>query len=278
MEIIMGVGIKGFGGSGGGSTKLQGFSALPPAAVVAKNIFATSGPPSLTGVAAHYDAQDFASLGLTSLNVDSWSDLSGNSRSLSQTGATRPTYDATGANGSPSIRFADLTNQFFDLSPPTVTNTDKTVMVVMEASSVGVAAKILINPYTFLGGTLRPTLTHVYWPGANGFGISTFASDVYGASNTVVTEDELFISTVYFDSENMTSGLRMFINEIELTGLSQTQTFTNNLTDIGTSFLMGNSQFPWAGVIGELYMIDGLMDNTERDDLITFLKTKWSIS
>ena len=34
----MAVGVKGFGGSGGGA-KLQGLSALPPAAVAAKGIF-----------------------------------------------------------------------------------------------------------------------------------------------------------------------------------------------------------------------------------------------
>lgn len=235
--------------------------------------------PTVSNLAAHYDAQDFASLALSGSDVDTWNDLSGNGRNIAQTGATRPTYDATGANGLPSVRFADGTNQFFNQTPPTVTNTDKTVMVVMEASSVGIASKTLGIPYTFLGGVSGgTTLTHIYWPANSNFGINTFGGDNYGAPDTSITEDELFISTVYFDSGNMTSGLRIFVNETELGGLSQINGITSNLKDVGTSFVMSNDSFSWAGVIGELYMIDGLMDNTERADLITFLKTKWAIT
>jgi hypothetical protein len=64
-------------------------------------------PKSISGLVAWWDASASSSISLDgSNNVSSWADLSGNSRTLSQTTANnRPAYNTAVANGKPVVNF-----------------------------------------------------------------------------------------------------------------------------------------------------------------------------
>lgn len=92
-------------------------------------------PETLPDLFAWFDASDAESIGAASGGVFAWMDKSGNGRHAIQgTAGNRPTLQATGLNGQPSLRF-DGSNDFL-LLPSAGHLTQLTVAVVASASNV----------------------------------------------------------------------------------------------------------------------------------------------
>ena len=76
----------------------------PMTAPMAGAMDAGNNPLTFLSPIAHFDAMQFATLGLSSTLVDSWASLDG-AYSFTSAGGDRPTYQATGMDGKPALDF-----------------------------------------------------------------------------------------------------------------------------------------------------------------------------
>jgi len=97
---------------------------------------------------ARYDASNSGSITLVGSNVSQWNDISGNSKTATQsTSSSRPTLVTAGLNGLNTISF-DGNSDFFNVANTTVLSNNFTVYVVVKSNWTGAST----SGTTFVGG------------------------------------------------------------------------------------------------------------------------------
>lgn len=228
--------------------------------------------PTLNNLDAHYDAQDEASVITSGSNVTQWNDISGNNRHQTNSFGTRPTLEVNAANGFDCIRFTG--NSFTGTS---WTGGDCTITAVLKYNPALLASVQFSIAFGFGGD-----FSIGQWDQSSntGFGFNNLNGDDFGNNDgkNILTNDYTVVS-IYVDSGNVTSGMRLFFNSVEK-AVSQIAGSTSNAITTGTTFDIGDiatNGFPMRGDICEIYLNAELLGDSDNLQLIEFLKDKWAI-
>ncbi len=229
--------------------------------------------PDFDNLDAHYDAhQDTTSnLVLSGSDVTEWLDISGNGRDQTTAFGIRPTLEVGAANGNDCIRFTQ--NSFTGV---TWTGGDCTITAVMKVNRTAVAAV----GFAILSG-FTGNLSCGQWNQTSNasFAFNTLGGDAFGSGSGLLSLSEYTVMTIYVDSGNLTSGMRLFFNDLEM-AVSQITGSTSNSAVTGTTFDVGDlgtNSFPYRGDICEVYLNAELISDADRIQLTGFLKNKWGI-
>jgi len=151
-------------------------------------------PSQIAGCALWLDAADRSTLTISGSNVSQWRDKSGTGLHVSQsTTALQPTYNATGFNGRPTLRFTGVVGSSVQLLTSATTSlfdsmTSATIFLVFRVISVGTTP-----PYHSI--VAIPNKLHTYLTGltnAAGFvgsNVWVWSGSFIANTNTTVTQD-----------------------------------------------------------------------------------------
>lgn len=221
-----------------------------------------------TGLAAHYDAREFASLTLGAGNtVTAWADLSGNGRTLAPASAP-PVYSVALINGRPAVDFvgAGMVTAAFPLT------TDVTVFAAIQYGSPGQWGAIAHHGSRDDDWSMEQsgfkTADVMHWQSVN---------DNAGVELTFLTGTSYVVAGRFTGSG--VGALRYF---------SSTSTAGGTVSATGTgSTIVTGSKAMYVGAsdanelsnasIGELIYYTRSLSDAERDQIIAYLKLAWGI-
>lgn len=237
-------------------------------------------PRSISGLQLWLDGSDSGSVTLNGSNVSQWNDKSGGGRHATQgTSGSQPAYSSASLNNRATLSFDGTSDDVAGSLSYTLTS--QTVIVVARltaASGAGASYQRLytqgMTSYTTAGsqdydlsGHFIPLLRNV-----NQASIGSFADGGVRGSLTV-TQNEWFIAC----SRHTGSQIQNSLNN------GSAQTYSHTLNRSFQRYRVGNdlAQFQtgwWTGGVGEVVVYDRSISDTERNNLIRALGTKWGIS
>ena len=220
-------------------------------------------PVTLPGLAAHFNARNFASLTIGAGNtVTSWGDVSGNGRTLSPAG-NPPLYYAALINGRPGVDFgnAGMVTAAFPLT------TDVTVFALIQYRTQGQWGAIAHhgnrdNDWSLEQSGFDDPRPIMHWQSVN---------DNTGAELT------FSVGTNYIAAGRITGTLREFSSTSTVAGTVSTSVMGNSIIAGSKALYVGASDVPEFSnaYIGELIYYSRSLTDAERDKVILYLKTAW---
>lgn len=208
-------------------------------------------PSTVTGMLAWYKAD---ALGLSDGDpVGSWADSSGNSRTPTQSGSSRPTYKTGIVNGMPVVRF-DGSNDYLSLSQSFISADAWTILTVSKSSSG--TGPIASNDSSGNRGW-------VFWRGTSGGNFETGGSP--GTSYTASSG---------FDVITIRGGIEIYVNGVF--NISSTRSIPSN----AAPFEIGRRNFGelLTGDIAEIIIYNRRITRAERAGIEQYLASKYAIS
>ena len=219
----------------------------------------------LPGIAAHFDARDFASLTIGAGNtVTSWNDTSGNGRGLTVSG-TAPVYSAALINGRPGIDFggARMITAAFPLT------TDVTFFAVIQYRTQAQWGAIAHhgsrdNDWSLEQSGFDDPQPIMHWQSSN---------DNVGAELTFA------VGTNYIAAGRITGTLREFSSTSTIAGTVSSSAVGNSIVAGSKVLYVGASDVPEFSnaYIGELIYYARSLSDAERAQVILYLQTAWGL-
>ena len=219
----------------------------------------------LPGLAAHFDARDFASLTIgAGSTVTSWSDTSGNGRTLSVSG-TAPVYSAALINGRPGIDFggARMVTGAFPLT------TDVTVFALIQYRTQAMWGAIAHHGSRDSDWSLEQS----------GFDDPSPIMHFQSSNDNTGAELTFSVGTNYIVAGRITGTLREFSSTSTVAGTVSSSAVGNSITAGSKALYVGASDVPEFSnaYIGELVYYARSLSNAERAQVILYLKTAWGL-
>jgi len=208
--------------------------------------------------------------------VTQWSDTGGGARHATQaTAAMQPTYRTAGLNGLPSVRFDGgdfLSPATFDLTATAAI----TIFAVASASTGGAHELILSTGSAWIsdigGFVIQRWNDNAVNVGANGnVGASRWAS-----AATLTTTPKVISAVLDFGQGGATEAQGWVdgtLSGASATATDNTGTFQNAIPRVGAYDAAGS--FGLIGDIGEMLFYARALTTVERQQVETYLKTKW---
>lgn len=216
----------------------------------------------LTNVTLWYDLQDATKVTLAGSKVSGLTDKSTAANDASQgTDANRPTYNATGINGHPSMNGDSATGLGLSMTA-TAIRIPSSVFVVLQKSNDD-ARGMIIGKSGNVYSAIYAVSTFMY-----SYALSTVGEiqSTTGVTNGVGAIAEWDLST-------SNGANRMFINNSELT-ITTNQAWPSG-SQAGYTYLLGGvGARDFKGEVGEVIVSD-FVSSTERTNIYNYLKAKW---
>ncbi len=217
--------------------------------------------------------------------VSTWTDLSGNGNSATQSSTARPTYKTAVQNGRAVLRF-DGSDDFMSVANTSIIggNTGMTVFIVVKQASLAINKAILCKWDYATDGTfavqtsdINSTETIMYV--ANG---CTSAGSENQNSNGAGLGTNFYILEYVYDGTQGTNvdRVKIYVNGIE-TGYITTGTLNTSLTSCSATLKIG--AFGGAltrnynGDMGEIVLYNSALGSTDRTNVRNYLKAHWGL-
>lgn len=236
--------------------------------------------PNLFKPAIWLDASDSSTITLSGSNVTSWNDKSGNARNLTQTTpAQQPTYQATGLNSRPTVRFDGIDDAMQNTAYSFGNSPSFAYAVFQSSNAAGSLGQIFMaspNPSNTSIGTEL-----LYINNYGGYTTITLkppslANASLGVNTTFVTTPQI-IGAGFDGSGTSPSDVEFILN-----GTQQTSTTSGPIgyvSEIG--FSIGNRPIQQIvglnGTISELIFFDSFIFTTNRQIIEGYLAWKWGL-
>jgi hypothetical protein len=230
-------------------------------------------PASLPGLLLWLDASNSGSITQSAGSVSQWNDLSGNGNNVAQpTGANRPTYSATGFNGTkPGITFTSGSSQWIQNASVALNSAPFNVFVVLTTPTSGASNSGVI---TLLGtgqSNDYDNLKSFAFVATSAWRMAILAP--FDDSSMAITINTPVSVGWSFDGTNGSGYLNNAIDAYSPTG--KTGAFGNTTANIvmGARQVSGIGGNYFDGTFGEVVMWTGAPSSTDRTNLYSYWKT-----
>ncbi|MGU3668022.1 hypothetical protein ACLBX9_27865 [Methylobacterium sp. A49B] len=220
-------------------------------------------------LAAWHDVNDSSTFDLSGGLVTQFRDKSGNGITLTGSAGSRPTYSAAGYNGLPAMIF-DGSTTFLGTSGNVSTlpsgAANGTIVAVAQCASTPQGGSVLAGYGGGGGGNYR-SVGPVYPNPTVGMGTIGFDR---GGSYTWVGFDR--IAVVEFNAADC--GIWTDGNPRESFGATTLTTTSPSQYFIGKHYVYGMN---WTGAVQEVFVINGILSDSDRQKLEGYLAWKWGL-
>lgn len=233
-------------------------------------------PASLPGLVVWLDASNSGSITQSSGAVSQWNDLSGNGNNFVQaTGANKPTFSATGFNGSkPGITVVAASAQFVQNTSVPFNSSTLSIFVVNTLTASSEDNSGLVS---FLGSGQANDFN-------NAASFILFTSNVHSLYRLTSSTYDDFANAAtvatpatigwVFDGTNGTG----YLNFAADTPAAKTGTLGATTANIAFGSRPWNSNTPsFDGTYGEIVLTNTAMSSGDRASLHTYLTSKWGV-
>lgn len=236
-----------------------------PPGVTASGYRVTPPPIPVTGLAGWYDATKTASFTFfTGAAISQWNDLSGNGRHVTPANSSwASTRVAAGINGLPAVDAhpGALSTSSLDLNPPPFT----LIAAIKAGSNTGTPA-LIGAAYT------QPTTGSVQWDVASGIvRLTSQATTIIGSATSALTASTPAVLVATYGS-NVWAHYR---NGAAVGTGTQAATFSHGKIALGAVAAHNNALYD--GLLGEIIIYSRVLTTPERQQVETYLQTKWGI-
>ncbi|WP_439399098.1 hypothetical protein ACRQ5Q_17015 [Bradyrhizobium sp. PMVTL-01] len=234
------------------------------------------GGAPIPGLVGWWDASVTASMSLSGSNISTIADQSGNGQTLSSSGFTPPTYNATGFNSRPAMMFSSSGTYLARSVFPMGTGNTLTVFFVGFFTSSTTTYGRICSYYVDAvhGGGSNDADNNKSWllsrenTGTNAVlyrnGSIAHASVGYSTNVRIIaTVDSSGVMTIY-------------INGVATTGNTLNAAFGAS-GQLALGGLTGATSSPFDGAIAEIGVSTSFTNSTDVATLDTSLKTKWGL-
>jgi len=232
-------------------------------------------PTQIPNLAAWYDASDATTIALTAKSISTWSDKSGNARTLTQTSTAKmPTYgqniDGLGAIGFANGQFLSTGGVAFSSN---VANAS-TTFVVTNATTTTTAGSVLSAGAP--PGVVEPRFE--LRPFESGVTHFDFNNDTTGR----IAATQQYAGPAFWTAAGSTSAKTEYLRKDGNTigtssnpGAAETSAYP---LVIGGNFnANGGLTYPYSGTIGEILVYDRLLTTAETTSVEGYLACKWGL-
>lgn len=215
--------------------------------------------------------------------VSTWSDQSGNSRDLTQSGAARPIYKTSIQNGKPVVRFAAASSQHLDVVSYSPVSSMTVFMAVNPDLSAG-------SRWMMGSGQVRGDIASggfvwaVTGTPTNSTGVQSGSAGVWpdgpaptSADNAITTGFQ--IMTLKFDG-GAANNSKIFSNNAEIATVSGATVTVGRPLSLGCFRLTGDADFFgfFTGDIAEVIIYNSALDAAAMRNNWLYFKNKWGMS